>query len=199
MWLKVNPNGRIFTLDTKKLPKETYALMDEIVKKYKVDIEVYKPDEKEVLDMEKRYGPELFYKSIDLRKLCCEVRKLKPLSQALSGLDAWICGLRKEQSLTRSGVEKIEYEKRALSGKKRKIVKINPLADWTEKDVWSYIRQNKVPHNKLHDKGYPSIGCAPCTRAVKPGEDIRAGRWWWESPEQKECGLHTRKTKSTSK
>ncbi|MEW6087339.1 MAG: phosphoadenylyl-sulfate reductase [bacterium] len=175
----------IFTLDTGRLPGETYNLMDKIREKYGVNLEVYFPDTKSVEDMVYEYGFNLFYNSIDLRKLCCKVRKVDPLNRALKGLDAWICGLRKEQSVTRAEVKKAEFPK---DGKG--IVKINPLADWTEPDVWDYIRKNDVPYNELHDKSYPSIGCEPCTRAVKPGEDVRAGRWWWETPDKKECGLH---------
>ena len=134
--------------------------------------------------MENSFGPNLFYEGIEKRKLCCEVRKLRPLRKILSTLDAWICGLRREQSVTRTRVEKIEWDENFS------MVKLNPLADWTEEHVWNYIRGNNVPYNKLHDNGYPSIGCAPCTRAVKPGEAARAGRWWWEEPEKKECGLH---------
>ncbi len=144
--------------------------------------------------MIKEYGPNLFYKSVDLRKLCCHIRKVEPLNRALKNLSAWICGLRREQSVTRQKVRKIEIDY-LHNG----IVKINPLADWTEGEVWDYIRKNNVPYNSLHDKGYPSIGCAPCTRSIKEGEDIRAGRWWWESPEQKECGLHLDPTKGGGK
>lgn len=190
MWLKVNPKGRIFTLDTKKLPRETLDLMNRISKKYSAKIDVFEPDAGETEKMEKKHGPGLFYKSVKLRKLCCEVRKVKPLSRALSGLDAWICGLRRGQSPTRESLKKMEHETRVLNHKRRRIVKINPLVDWTEKEIWSYIRKNGLLYNQLHDKNYPSIGCEPCTRPVRPGEDIRAGRWWWEHPKQKECGLH---------
>jgi phosphoadenosine phosphosulfate reductase len=134
--------------------------------------------------MVSKEGFNSFYKSLSLRQLCCRVRKVEPLNRALKNLEAWICGLRRQQSLTRREIKKVEEERDALR------VKINPLADWTEADVWDYIKKNAVPYNSLHDKGYPSIGCAPCTRAIKPGEDIRAGRWWWETPDKKECGLH---------
>ena len=183
--LKINPNARVFTLDTGRLPKETYDVIEEIRDKYGANIEFYYPDTKAVEEMLGKYGPNLFYNSIDLRKLCCTVRKVEPLNRALSNLSAWICGLRREQSVTRTAVEKVEVDKGHDS-----IVKINPLADWTEEQIWAYIRKNDVPYNALHDKHFPSIGCAPCTRAVEPGEDVRAGRWWWEDPEQKECGLH---------
>lgn len=176
---------KIFTLDTGRLPQETYDVMEKVKEKYEVDIEVYFPATYEVEEMERKYGPNLFYKSVELRQLCCKVRKIEPLNRALKNLDAWICGLRKEQSVTRAEIKKIEVDLAHNN-----IVKINPLIDWTEKDVWDYIKKHNVPYNALHDKNYPSIGCAPCTRAIKEGEDVRAGRWWWETPEQKECGLH---------
>lgn len=178
---KINPKARIFTLDTGRLPQETYDVWEKLEEKYKIKIIPYFPDKEAVEKMILEYGPNLFYKSLELRKFCCKVRKIDPLNRALSELDAWICGLRREQAVTRVEIKKVE---------EGTPVKINPLADWTEKQVWDYIKKNNVPYNKLHDKNYPSIGCAPCTRAVKPGEDIRAGRWWWETPEQKECGLH---------
>lgn len=187
MLVKINPTARIFTLDTGRLPQETYDVMDKIREKYKIKLEVYYPDTKLIEDIVSKEGFNFFYKSIELRQLCCWVRKVEPLNRALKNLDAWICGLRREQSVTRTVIKKIEIDHAHNS-----IVKINPLADWTEKQVWDYIKENNVPYNVLHDKGYPSIGCAPCTRAIKPGEDIRAGRWWWELPEQKECGLHKR-------
>ena len=179
---------RIFTLDTGRLPQETYDVMDEVTKKYGTPPEVYFPDASSVEKMVSEHGFNLFYKSADLRKLCCNVRKVEPLKRAFKGLDAWICGLRREQSVTRVALNKVEIEKR--DG--REVVKVNPLADWKESDVWEYIKKHNVPYNALHDRGYPSIGCAPCTRAVKRTEDFRAGRWWWESPDKKECGLHTR-------
>lgn len=178
---KINPKARIFTLDTGRLPQETYKVWDELEDKYKIKFTPYFPDKGEVEEMTKKYGPNLFYKSLELRKLCCTVRKMNPLKRAMSGLDAWICGLRREQSVTRTDVKRVE---------EGNVIKINPLIDWIEKQVWDYIKKNKVPYNKLHDQNYPSIGCEPCTRSVKPGEDVRAGRWWWETPEQKECGLH---------
>jgi phosphoadenosine phosphosulfate reductase len=185
MLIGIDPQARIFTLDTGRLPHETYELIEEVNKKYNPNLEIYCPNTESLEKMVAQYGPNLFYRGIDLRKLCCKVRKIEPLNRALADLSAWICGLRREQSVTRTELKKIEVDK-AHGG----ILKINPLADWTEKQVWDYIKAHDVPYNKLHDKGYPSIGCAPCTRAVKAGEDIRAGRWWWESPEEKECGLH---------
>ncbi len=187
MMVKISPHVKIFTLDTGRLPYETYDLMDKIRDKYNIKIDVYFPDKESVQKMIFENGFNLFYKSVELRKLCCKIRKVEPLKIALSELEAWICGLRREQSVTRSEVRKVEVDQ-THNG----ILKINPLADWTEKQVWDYINKNNVPYNILHDKGYPSIGCAPCTRAVKPGEDIRAGRWWWETPDKKECGLHVK-------
>lgn len=188
MIVKINPKAKIFTLDTGRLPQETYEVWDRLQEKYRMRIIPYFPQPDAVEKMVEVHGPNLFYKSTDLRKLCCKVRKIDPLRRALGGLDAWICGLRREQAATRTEVKKIEVDLSHDSG----IIKINPLADWTERQVWEYIKKNKVPYNKLHDGNYPSIGCAPCTRAIKRGEDIRAGRWWWESPEHKECGLHRR-------
>jgi phosphoadenosine phosphosulfate reductase len=138
-----------------------------------------------VQEMVRRHGLNLFYNSVDLRKLCCAVRKVEPLNRALKGLDAWMTGLRREQAVTRAAVRKIELDRDHDN-----VVKINPLADWSYEEVWHYIRRHNVPYNQLHKQGYPSIGCAPCTRAVKPGEDARAGRWWWENPDTRECGLH---------
>jgi len=187
MLVKVNPQARIFTIDTGRLPQETYDVMDKVREKYKINLEVYYPDTHTVEEMVSQHGFNLFYKSVELRKLCCKVRKVVPLGRALQDLEAWICGLRREQSVTRTEVKKAEIDHAHNA-----IIKINPLSEWTEKQVWDYIKENDVPYNALHDKGYPSIGCAPCTRAVKPGEDVRAGRWWWEPPEKKECGLHAR-------
>lgn len=188
MLAKVDPKGRIFTLDTGRLPQETHEVIEAIRDKYGVKIEVYYPQTKAVEEMVTNYGPNLFYESVELRQLCCGIRKVEPLNRVLAGLSAWISGLRREQSVTRGDVKKIEIDETHGS-----IIKVNPLADWTESQVWNYIKENKVPYNKLHKQNYPSIGCAPCTRAIEPGEDIRAGRWWWEAPEQKECGLHIKK------
>ncbi|MEM4311159.1 MAG: phosphoadenylyl-sulfate reductase [Nitrososphaerales archaeon] len=185
MLYKINPEARVFTLDTGRLPQETYDVMDKIREIYKIKIDVYFPNNAEVERMVREHGLNLFYKSVELRKLCCEVRKVEPLKRALSNLDAWITGIRREQLYTRAKVKKIEVDF-VHNG----IVKVNPLADWSWEDVWKYITANKVPYNKLHDKGYPSIGCLPCTRAIKEGEDFRAGRWWWEREAHKECGLH---------
>lgn len=178
--------ARIFTLDTGRLFPETYQLIDKTNLTYGIQLEVFFPDYREVQRMVREEGINLFYNSIESRHRCCQIRKLEPLARAFKGLDAWICGLRREQSVTRKDMQTVEWDEQ------HQLIKVNPLISWTEQQVWDYIRQNHVPYNKLHDKGYPSIGCEPCTRAVKPGEDVRAGRWWWESPDHRECGLHQR-------
>ena len=185
---QVSPRIPVFTLDTGRLPQETYDVIEETARKYGLRYELFFPQTAAVEEMEREAGPNLFYRSVEDRKRCCRVRKIEPLKRRLSQLDAWICGLRRSQSSTRAAVEKIEWDE--ANG----LVKINPLADWSEQQTWEYIRTHDIPYNKLHDRGYPSIGCAPCTRAVKPGEDIRAGRWWWESSSRKECGLHKKET-----
>ena len=184
MLRKINPDARIFALETGRLHQETYDLMDKAREKYG-DFEIFYPDTVRLEEMTRSHGLNLFYKSMTLRKLCCEVRKVEPLKRALSDLDAWITGLRRDQASTRVAVQKVEVD--ALHNG---IIKINPLVDQTSEDIWKYIRNNNVLYNALHDNGYPSIGCEPCTRAVKPGEDPRAGRWWWEPREASECGLH---------
>jgi len=176
---------RIFTLDTGRLNQETYDCMDAIRERYGISVEVHFPDAMKVQDMVRAHGLNLFYQSVDQRKLCCAVRKVEPLKRALKDLDAWLTGLRREQAVTREGVSKVELDRDHGN-----ILKINPLVDWRHDQVWQYLRDHNVPFNRLHTQGYPSIGCAPCTRAVNPGEDIRAGRWWWENPATKECGLH---------
>lgn len=177
----------IFTLDTGRLFPETYDLIDRTNARYKTNIKVFFPNAEEIESMVNEKGINLFYESIENRKLCCNLRKTKPLSRALSACDAWITGLRKAQSVTRTGMKVMEWDE------VNQCVKINPLIEWSEQQVTDYIRQNNIPYNKLHDQYFPSIGCQPCTRAVSPGEDIRAGRWWWELPDQKECGLHKAK------
>ena len=186
MIVKADKSTRIFTLDTGRLFPETYSLIDKTNIKYDIHLEVLFPDYTEVEKMVKEEGINLFYKGIDQRKACCRVRKLDPLKRAFQGLEVWICGLRKEQSITRQAVQLIEWDEN------NGLIKLNPLIHFTEDQVWDYIKKNHVPYNKLHDQGFPSIGCQPCTRAIQPGEDIRAGRWWWENPDQKECGLHKR-------
>lgn len=176
---------RLFTLDTGRLNQETYDCMDAIRERYGIEIEVFFPDHKLVQSMVRQHGLNLFYQSIEQRKLCCNVRKVEPLNRALSGLVAWMTGLRREQTPMRAAVPKVEIDVDHGG-----IFKINPLADWSNEQIWNYVRAHNVPVNRLHRQNYPSIGCAPCTRAVKAGEDLRAGRWWWENPNSKECGLH---------
>jgi phosphoadenosine phosphosulfate reductase len=184
MVCRVAPTTKIVTLDTGRLPQETYDVIEATQKHYNRKINVLFPDYRQVEKMIDQHGPNLFFESVENRKLCCHIRKIEPLKRALDGMDVWICGLRKEQSVTRTGLEPIQWDEQFG------LIKLSPLLDWTTEQVWDYIRQNNVPYNALHDKGYTSIGCAPCTRAVETGEDIRAGRWWWEQPEHKECGLH---------
>ncbi len=183
---RIDPSVRIFTLDTGLLPPETLDVLRRTEGRYGIAIQVVRPDPTAVARLLQEHGPELYYESVEKRKLCCQMRKVEPLRKTLAGLKAWICGLRREQSVTRRSIRKIEWDE-AFG-----LYKVNPLADWTEQQVWDYIKKNGVPYNALHDRGYPSIGCAPCTRAVQPGEDVRAGRWWWENPQHKECGLHVR-------
>lgn len=184
--IKINKEKtRIFTLDTGRLNQETYDLMDTISKKYGIQIEAFFPDQNELEQMVKIKGMNLMYESVENRKLCCEIRKVHSLNRALSKLGGWITGLRKEQLITRAHIRKVEIDSSHGS-----IVKVNPLADWTNKMVWDYIHNNNLPYNKLHDIGYKSIGCEPCTRAVNPNEDPRSGRWWWENDTHKECGIH---------
>jgi len=165
---------------------ESYDLLDTTSKRYKVNIEVFFPDSTEVEKMVSDKGINLFYESIENRKLCCKIRKIDPLDRALSGVDFWISGLRREQSITRHDAKMVEWD--TNNGK----IKINPLIEWSEENLWDYIKEKNIPYNRLHDKGFPSIGCQPCTRAISEGEDIRAGRWWWEDAANKECGLHKR-------
>jgi len=178
---------RIFTLDTGRLFQETYDLLDITIKKYRIPIDVCFPDAGRVEEIVNLKGINLFYDSVENRKLCCHIRKIEPLRKALTNMDIWITGLRKDQSVTRTDLGVLEWDGDL------KLIKVNPLIGWTHEEVWQYIRAYQVPYSPLHDKGYPSIGCMPCTRAILPGEDIRAGRWWWEHPELKECGLHVNK------
>ena len=194
MLMKVSREARIFTLDTGRLNQETYDVMDRIRSRYDTKIEVLFPDTEEVQGMVKEHGMNLFYKSKNNRFLCCEIRKVHPLKKFLGSVDGWVTSIRRGQTENRSGAQKFELDE--LHGG---ILKVNPLVDWSSERVWDYINEHKVPYNKLHDMGYPSIGCAPCTRAVKPGEDQRAGRWWWESDSDKECGLHIEHNVDNSK
>lgn len=184
MLCKSDISARIFTLDTGRLPEETYEVIDATNRKYGIKIEIVFPERLDVEELVNSQGPNAFYDSVENRKNCCHVRKVLPLKRKLAELDAWITGLRREQSVTRASLETVEWDY------SHDILKLNPLADWSQRQVWDYIRENSLPYSKLHDAGYPSIGCAPCTRAVEPGQDVRSGRWWWEQPEHKECGLH---------
>lgn len=184
MILQEDNSAQIFTLDTGRLNEETYSVIEAIKDKYNKNIEILFPEKDSVKQMVNERGINLFYTSIENRKLCCKVRKIEPLKEKLSTLKVWITGLRKEQSVTRDELEVISWDE-AFG-----LIKISPLATWSEDDVWDYIKNKNVPYNKLHDNGFPSIGCSPCTRAIKEGEDVRAGRWWWEEPEHKECGIH---------
>ena len=190
---KIAPTIEFFTLDTGRLHPETYDLMAKTQKRYKFKFTIYYPDTVAVEKMVQEKGINLFYESVENRKLCCGIRKVEPLQRALKNVDAWISGLRREQAVTRKDLEIFEWDE----GNKK--IKIAPLAAWTLDDVHRYIKEHKVDVNLLHAKGFVSIGCAPCTRAIKPGEDIRSGRWWWEQPEHKECGLHFRKPSSDKK
>jgi phosphoadenosine phosphosulfate reductase len=184
MILTINPKARIFVLDTGRLHQETYDVLGMTMARYGMHYEVYFPDTESVETLLREKGPNSFYESIENRKECCRIRKVEPLGRALKGVHAWITGQRRDQSQTRTALEEIEWDAA------HHCLKLNPLAEWTTEAVWAYIEKHDIPVNYLHKKGFPSIGCAPCTRAVKPGEDQRAGRWWWENPDGKECGLH---------
>lgn len=177
----------IFTLDTGRLPAETYDLIAEVENAYATKLRIMFPRLETVETYVQINGINAFYESIDLRKACCHMRKVEPLQRALKGKKAWITGMRAQQSATRAELPERQFDE------SNGLEKFNPLSDWTEKEVWAYIRMYQVPYNKLHDQFYPSIGCAPCTRSVAMGEDVRAGRWWWEDPTSKECGLHVKK------
>jgi phosphoadenosine phosphosulfate reductase len=187
MMADIRSDVRIFALDTGRLHEETYETAEEVRRVLGVRIEWYFPKRASVEELERNKGLYSFRESLENRHDCCRIRKVEPLSRALSGLRAWVTGQRREQAVTRRGLELLEVDE-AHDG----ILKLNPLSGWTEQEVKEYVRKRGLPVNRLHDMGYPSIGCSPCTRAVAPGEDPRAGRWWWENPEHKECGLHAR-------
>lgn len=185
----LTPRPRVFTLDTGRLPQETHDLMDRVRDRFGVEIDVFVPEPAVVTAMVRERGTNLFYRSVDDRYRCCDVRKVEPLRRALSTVDGWVTGLRRDQAPTRVRTPKIGYDlEHGL------IWKVAPLADWTTERVWAHIRRRDLPYNELHDRGYPSIGCAPCTRAVAPGEHERSGRWWWEQGVARECGLHVDRT-----
>jgi len=174
----------VFTLDTGRLPRETLDLLERISSRYAGEVEIFRPDADAVARYVSTHGANAFYESVELRKRCCRIRKVEPLARALAHRDAWVTGLRRAQSVTRTDLPLREFD--PTHG----LVKFNPLADWSEEEVWACVRERDVPYNALHDRGYPSIGCDPCTRAIRPGEDTRAGRWWWESTDSRECGIH---------
>lgn len=182
--LRKKLNIAIFSLETGRLHAETLGMLDRVKEVYGTDIKLYKPDPAAVEAYVSQHGKNAFYDSVELRKECCRIRKVEPLKRALAGNKAWVTGQRRAQAATRTELAVQEQDTT------HQLQKFNPLADWSEDDVWHYIKSNDVPYNPLHDKGYPSIGCEPCTRAIQPGEDVRAGRWWWENPDSKECGLH---------
>jgi len=185
MMHRIDPSSRVFTLDTGRVPQATYDLMDRVRDRYDTRVEVVFPRAADVEALVRDDGMNGFYETIEKRQRCCRVRKVEPLERYLAGLDAWVSGLRREQNVTRSDVPKIEIDE-SHGG----IVKLNPLADWTADRVLAYIREHKVAINRLHGEGYPSVGCAPCSRAIGPDDDPRSGRWWWENPETRECGIH---------
>jgi phosphoadenosine phosphosulfate reductase len=179
-------NVEIFSIDTGRLPPETYHLIQEVELKYQFKIKIYFPNQEKVESYVNLNGINAFYNSLDLRKSCCGIRKVEPLNRALKDKKVWITGMRQEQSQTRQTLQEEEFDEAHQSQK------LNPLSSWSENEIWAYIKINEVPYNALHDQFYPSIGCAPCTRAISEGEDVRAGRWWWEDPQNKECGLHVK-------
>jgi len=185
MMHRVEPGARVFVLDTGRLPQATYDLMDRVRDRYGKRVEVVFPRAEAVESMVREHGMNLFYESIEKRQLCCGIRKVEPLRRYLADVDAWVSGLRRDQNVTRGDTAKVEIDL-AHGG----IVKLNPLADWEAEEVWGYVRTHGVPTNRLHKEGYPSVGCDPCSRAIEAGDDPRAGRWWWESPETRECGIH---------
>lgn len=181
----IDPSVRVFALDTGRLPEETYQTADRVREKYRVNIEWFFPARERVEALERSKGLYSFMESLDNRHECCGIRKVEPLGRALAELDAWVTGLRRDQSVTRSDAKEVE-----LDAGRGGLAKVNPIIGWSETQLWAYADEHRVPVHPLHKKGYPSIGCAPCTRAIRPGEHPRSGRWWWENPESKECGLH---------
>jgi phosphoadenosine phosphosulfate reductase len=179
-------NIKVFSLDTGRLFPETYSVWDATLQKYKIKIDTFYPDATKLQSFITENGPNSFYDSVDNRKTCCGIRKVEPLKRALNGYDIWITGIRAEQSDNRTEMHQVEWDDA------NKIIKFHPLLHWTWDELQEYVKKNQVPINKLHDKGFVSIGCAPCTRAIKEGESFRDGRWWWEDKSKKECGLHSR-------
>jgi len=186
MVLGQDPSAEVFTLDTGRLFPETYDLIARTNKHFGIRMKTYFPEAEKVEEMVAKHGINLFFDSVEKRKMCCGIRKVAQLPRAFAGKEAWICGLRKDQSVSRFFNKMVEWDEN------NGLVKINPLIEWTEKQVRDYLKEHDIPYNLLHDRGFPSIGCEPCTRAIEPGEDVRAGRWWWENELHKECGLHKR-------
>ena len=178
----------VFTLDTGRLPEQTYRLISTVRERYPIPVRVYCPETRSLETYVERNGPDAFYQSVAQRRECCHIRKVEPLGRSLKGKKSWVTGLRRDQSPTRENLDVKVWDDT------HHLFKFNPLLEWSVDEVWTYIYENDVPYNSLHDAGYPSIGCAPCTRAIEPGADIRSGRWWWESVDSKECGLHAAKT-----
>ena len=186
MAYEIDAEVEVFSVDTGRLPAETYELVEALRDRYPgLNLKLLAPNVDEIAAMVGRHGPNLFYRSVDNRLLCCQIRKVRPLTRHLAGLDGWITGLRRDQWASRTNIRKVEIDHDHGA-----IVKLNPLAEWTEEEVWDYVREREAPYNSLYDAGYTSIGCAPCTRPVAAGEASRAGRWWWESNAPKECGIH---------
>jgi phosphoadenosine phosphosulfate reductase len=186
MAYELDPDVKVFSVDTGRLPEETFELIEQLRDRYPdLRLELLSPNPEHVAGMVARHGPNLFYRQVEHRLLCCQVRKVIPLTRHLAGLDAWVTGLRRDQWASRSDIRKVEIDHDHGA-----IVKLNPLAEWAEDEVWDYVRERDVPYHPLYDRGYTSIGCAPCTRPVQAGEPARAGRWWWESNAPKECGIH---------
>jgi phosphoadenosine phosphosulfate reductase len=185
MMHRIDPRSRVFVLDTGRLPQATHDLIDRIRERYDKEVEVLLPRADDVQEMVRARGVNLFYESIENRQLCCRLRKVEPLKRYLAGLDAWVAGLRRDQNVTRADTPKVELD--YIHGG---LVKVNPIADWTREQVLAYVEAHNVPINRLHAEGYPSVGCEPCSRAIRPGDDERSGRWWWEQPETRECGIH---------
>jgi phosphoadenosine phosphosulfate reductase len=186
MAYELDPGIRVFSVDTGRLPTETYELIERLREHYpEMELDLLSPNARQVQAVVGRFGPNLFHRSVEQRLLCCSVRKVQPLTRHLATLDAWITGLRRDQWAGRTDIRKVEID-HDHGG----IVKLNPLAEWTEEEVWDYVREREIPYHPLYDRGYTSIGCAPCTRAVGPGESGRDGRWWWERNAPKECGIH---------
>jgi thioredoxin-dependent adenylylsulfate APS reductase len=186
MMHRIDPASRVFVIDTGRLPQETHDLIDRVRARYDKPVEVVFPRSDDVESMLRDHGTNLFYESIERRQLCCGIRKVEPLKRVLTDLDAWVTGLRRDQNVTRHSTPKVQID--YVHGG---IVKVNPIADWSRDQVASYVAAYDVPTNRLHAQGYPSVGCAPCSRAVAPGADLRSGRWWWEQAETRECGIHT--------